>query len=95
MDHKRIYLQAECCQDPSEGRLWCQDPIECDDSECPIGNPESSMYVSIEELKRLYGSVWKASQNRMATIGDALTIIALELQELGVDVDVLEAEQGA
>lgn len=49
----------------------------------------------IDELKRLYSSIWIASTNRMATIGDALTIIGLALQVRGVDVDVLEAEQGA
>lgn len=32
-DHKRIWLQPECCACPTDGRLWCQDPdpVDCED----------------------------------------------------------------
>ena len=32
-DHEVIYLQPECCADPYEGRLWCEDPdpVDCED----------------------------------------------------------------
>jgi len=31
-EHKVIYLQPECCAEPSVGRLWCKDsePMPCD-----------------------------------------------------------------
>ena len=29
----RIYLEPECCADPSTGRMWCEDPdpVPCED----------------------------------------------------------------
>jgi hypothetical protein len=32
-DPEAIYLQPECCADPSVGRLWCEDdaPVDCEE----------------------------------------------------------------
>jgi len=32
-DHKEIWLMPECCADPAEGRLWCEqdEPTSCED----------------------------------------------------------------
>lgn len=35
-DHKRIWLQPECCADPANGQVWCQDP---DPEDCEDGAP--------------------------------------------------------
>jgi hypothetical protein len=39
-DPKVIYLQPKCCEDPSVGRLWCEDDV----MDCEDGN-SSTKYI--------------------------------------------------
>jgi hypothetical protein len=49
---KMIYLAPQCCADPNEGRLWCQDDVwEC---ECGVEAPHRGIkYVRADVVAKI------------------------------------------
>ena len=60
---KTIYLQPECCADPSIGRVWCEDnePESCDLGvpwteyvlSTPLARNAGDLYTLLEELSSI------------------------------------------
>ena len=64
-DHPRIWLEPECCAEPSVGRVWCQvNQWTC----CPAGEcdaPKPAEYVLASEVAALVAAARREGAEAM------------------------------